>query len=136
MPARPHRCDGGAWIPPSSSCRGSSSIRGSHSTLENDAPPTGLLGEITLMTTGAAMTRLPSRSLTRSRAPLDIRVWLDPLVDQSGNSIAAVEHLQLRQATRIPTTSGGMNADALPDLGDAGIVRMPPSSDARVWVTS
>ena len=27
-----------------------------------------------------------------------------------------------------------MNADALPDLGNAGIVRMPPSSDARVWV--
>jgi len=65
---------------------------------------------------------------------LDVRAWVDPLTREDGRAFAAREHLLLRQVTWVPTASGRMGPDALPELGDAGTLALGPSSSARLWI--
>ena len=101
---------------------------------EADTPHQGLLAELALATDGRGHEATVIQLANLLGAPLDVRAWFDPMTDGEGKTFPADSHLPLRQVTWVPTSSGKMGADALPDLGDAGIVSIAPSSSARLWI--
>jgi len=110
---------------------------------ESDCPPESLLTEMRIRTDGRGHDALALQIANVHADPLDVRAWLDPLTDENGQTFHATDHLELRQVTWIPTPGGsgygshrrgGMGADALPGLGDAGIVRLAASSSERLWI--
>lgn len=72
---------------------------------------------------------------------VDVRAWLDELTGGT-RSYRVADHLVLRQVAWVPvpagdreeTVSSRMGADALPDLGEAGIMRLAPWANARLWI--
>ncbi len=66
--------------------------------------------------------------------PVTVRVWLENLRSDGNDCVAVDDHLVLRQVVWVPTASGTMGADALADLGNAGLVQLPPSANARLWI--
>ncbi|OQB42119.1 MAG: Outer membrane protein assembly factor BamB [Candidatus Latescibacteria bacterium ADurb.Bin168] len=66
--------------------------------------------------------------------PLEIRASLDRIACPTGQRIDAVTHLTLRKVTWVPTSTSKMGPDALPDLGEAGLVGVSATSSARLWV--
>ncbi len=110
---------------------------------ESDPPPSSLLTEVAIRTDGRGHDALAVQIANVHADPLDVRVWMDPLTDETGAAFDVVNHLELRQVTWIPTPGGrgygsyrrgGMGADALPELGNAGIVRLGASSSERLWI--
>ena len=105
--------------------------------------PQAALSEIQIRTDGGGHEALAVQIANVLSSPLDVRVWLDQISDDNGQSIDVTKHLELRQVTWVPAPAGGdgrseeprrMGADALPELGNAGILRLAPSSSGRLWV--
>ena len=63
-----------------------------------------------------------------------MRVWLEPPTSGSPEVPDASDLIQLREVAFVPTASGKMSGDALPELGNAGILHVPSSSSARLWI--
>lgn len=65
--------------------------------------------------------------------PLDVRVTCGEL---SGPVKAgAAEHVTLRHAVVVPTTRRELVADALPELDEAGMLRIAPLETQQLWLT-
>ena len=110
---------------------------------EADAPSENLPSEIRVRTDGGGHDALAIQIANVHASPLDVRVWLEPLTGGDDRRIDVTNHVELRQVTWIPTPQGhgygsyrlgGMSPDALPELGNAGIVRLAPSSSGRLWI--
>ncbi len=110
---------------------------------EADTPPEDLLSEIRVRTDGGGHDALAIQIANVHASPLDVRVWLEPLAGDDDQRRDVTSHLELRQVTWIPTPHAAghgthrlshMGADALPELGNAGIVRLAPSSSERLWI--
>ncbi len=63
---------------------------------------------------------------------LKVRAWLEPVGSEKTSSVSNM--IQLRQVTFVPTASGGMGGDAIPELGNGGILHLPASGSARLWI--
>jgi hypothetical protein len=101
----------------------------------SDRPPESLLTDIQIRTDGRGHDALAVQIANVYARPLDVRVWLEPLEDGSGRVLDVSNHLELRQVTWVPVPKGsGTAADALPELGNAGIVRLAASSSERLWI--
>jgi len=100
---------------------------------EADCPAEGSLGTIKLLTDGRGHEATAVQVANMLSGPLSIRTWLDPLESAEGEKQAA-GHLVLRRVAWVPTASGSMGADALPELGNAGLVQIEPSSSERIWI--
>jgi len=108
-----------------------------------DAPPEdGLVGKLDLLTDMGGHEAAAIEIANILPRPLDIRAWLETVKDADGRTRAARDHFELRQVTWVPATtgtretepSGRMGADALPDLGEGGILRIASSAAARLWI--
>ena len=96
--------------------------------------PKDLISEIAISTDARGHEALAVQIASVQEGPLNVRAWLDPIADEGGETAPAGEHIELRQVTWTPTPSGGMSPDALPELGNAGILRIDRSSSARLWM--
>jgi hypothetical protein len=109
---------------------------------EADAPASGLLEKIEVTTDQRGHEATVIELANVLSRPLDVRAWLDPLTGGDGRTYDVGQRLVLRQVTRVPvpagdreeSVSGSMGADALPDLGEAGLVTVAPLSSARLWI--
>ncbi len=101
---------------------------------EADFPAKGLIRRLSLHTDRGGHDAAVIQLANLLDQPIDVRVWLDPLTGSDGRTFATRDRLVLRQVTWVPTASGGMAPDALPELADAGLIAIPPSSSARLWI--
>jgi hypothetical protein len=101
---------------------------------ETDHPEKGIAGRIGILTEGRANDAFVVQIANLLPAPISVRAWVDPLAGKTGGSMPAEDHLILRQVTWVPTASGRMGADALPELGNSGLLRIDGSSSSRLWV--
>ena len=99
-----------------------------------NAPEGELLNALDIRTDGAGHEAAAIQIANLLPTSLDVRAWFDPLKAQDDTDLHVADHLKLRRVTRVPTPSGGMGADALPELGNAGLITLPPSSSARLWI--
>ena len=100
---------------------------------EEDAP-LELLEELVIHTDGDGHDAMVVQLANLRIDSLDVRAWVDPLVGEDGENYEAGDHLTLRQVTWVPTSTGAMGADALPEIGNAGLLHLPPSSGSRLWI--
>jgi outer membrane protein assembly factor BamB len=101
---------------------------------ETDHPSGKSIGKLRLLTDGRSHEVLMIQVANLLAEGLSIRAWFDPLVSREGEERPAERHLILRRVAWIPTASHSMGADALPELGNAGLLKIEPSSSERVWV--
>jgi hypothetical protein len=99
-----------------------------------DFPAAGLIRRLSLYTDRAGHDAAVVQLANLRDQPIDVRAWLDPLRREDGQTFAVRDHLSLRQVTWVPTASGRMAPDALPELVDAGTTAIAPSSSARLWI--
>jgi hypothetical protein len=100
---------------------------------EADCPAGGPIGTIKIMTDGRGHDAIVVQVANMLPRALSARTWLDPLESVDGEKQPGC-HLLLRRVAWIPTASGSMGADALPELGNAGLVQIGPSSSERIWI--
>jgi len=100
---------------------------------EVDSPGDCLVDEIDLLTEGRSHEAIVIQVANLLPRPLSLRAWIDPLRSDEGSEPPG-EHLTLRRVAWVPTASGSMGADALPELGNAGLVQIAPSSSERIWI--
>jgi len=101
---------------------------------ETDIPADDLLSDLMIRTDGRAHDAVAVEFANVLMRPLDVRVWFDPVATESGENLPAPSHFTLRQFTGVPTSSGIIGPDAIPELGNAGILRIGPSASARLWI--
>ena len=100
---------------------------------QNDHPPDDLIREIRLLTEERSHDALVVQVANVLAETLSVRAWTDLLVSGEGQEHPA-GYLLLRRVAWVPTASGSMGADALPELGNAGLVQIGPSSSERIWI--
>lgn len=99
-----------------------------------NAPPEDVLERIDILTDQRGHEAVAIDVANLLPDSLCVRVWADEITDGNDTIHPATRHFELRQVTRVPTPTGGMGSDALPDLGNAGLLRVDGSSNARLWI--
>jgi len=99
-----------------------------------DVPTGDPTTEIEIRTDGRGHEAVAIQIANALTRPLEMRASMDQLADENGSTIPATDHFELRRALWIVTPLGGDNADALPELGNAGILPIGASSSARLWI--
>jgi hypothetical protein len=99
-----------------------------------DAPTDGLLESINIRTDQRGHDAIALQIANVSDESLGVRLWFDPVECTDDVTHPATDHFTLRRVTQVPTPSGGMGADSLPELGNSGVVTIAPSSSVRVWI--
>jgi hypothetical protein len=101
---------------------------------ETDIPPDDLLSDLTIRTDGRAHEAVALEFANVLMRPLDLRVWIDPIVTENGDTVQALNHFTLRQYTSVPTITRIVAPDAIPELGESGLLRIGASASARLWI--
>lgn len=71
---------------------------------------------------------------SRSKAPMRVRVTCTTPVDQDKTPFTGT--ITLREVVETGTLNGEPAADALPALGDAGLVTVPAGGAVKIWVSA
>ncbi len=98
-----------------------------------DAPGNGPIGKIDILTEGRSHEVIVLQVANLLEDPLSLRAWVDPLESREGRQLSE-NPFTLRRVAWVPTASGSMGDDALPELGNAGLIQIAPSSSERLWI--
>ncbi len=97
-----------------------------------DVPPGNVLDTMRVSTEGGSHEATVVAIANLSDETLGVRVWLDTWT--GGDDPPGVDAVDLREVISVATARMQMAPDALPPLGDAGIVSIAPHETARVWL--
>jgi hypothetical protein len=101
---------------------------------QTDAPTDGLLQGIDIRTDQRGHDAIALQIANVSDESLGVRLWFDPVECTDDVTHTATDHFTLRRVTQVPTPSGGMGADSLPEIGNSGVITIAPSSSVRIWI--